>query len=139
MFLEPEACIAVPIFRIADVGLRIEDFCDRIVLDPSGRTAAEDRPARIHGVPPSEIDSLLVYTQGQGVFDDQRQIASVLGIDRERVQTELVSNGGAFGGKEDMSIQAQTALMAWVTGRPVKLTLTRTKAFTSTQSGIRSN
>ncbi len=52
-----------------------------------------------------------------------------LGIERERVQTELVSNGGAFGGKEDMSIQAQTALMAWLTGRPVKLTLTRPESF----------
>jgi xanthine dehydrogenase molybdenum-binding subunit len=123
LFLEPEACIAVPVFRIADCGTQrvpgIEDFL------PGGA----DRPARNNGVPPSEIDSLLVYTQGQGVFDDQRQIASVLGIDRNRVQTELVSNGGAFGGKEDMSIQAQTALMAWVTGRPVKLTLTRVESF----------
>jgi xanthine dehydrogenase molybdenum-binding subunit len=53
----------------------------------------------------------------------------VLGIDRNRVQTELVSNGGAFGGKEDMSIQAQTALMAWIVGRPIKLTLTRLESF----------
>jgi xanthine dehydrogenase molybdenum-binding subunit len=37
----------------------------------------------------------------------------------------LVSNGGAFGGKEDMSIQAQTALLAMMTGSPVKLTLSR--------------
>jgi xanthine dehydrogenase molybdenum-binding subunit len=120
LFLEPEACIAVPIFRIADCGLRIDDF----LPDAPGTG-----PVSVNGVPPSEIDSLLVYTQGQGVFDDQRQIASVLGIDRQRVQTELVSNGGAFGGKEDMSIQAQTALMAWITGRPVKLTLTRTESF----------
>jgi xanthine dehydrogenase molybdenum-binding subunit len=124
LFLEPEACIAVPVFRIANCGTQrvpgIEDFL------PDG---AAGRPACSNGVPPSEIDSLLVYTQGQGVFDDQRQIASVLGIDRSRVQTELVSNGGAFGGKEDMSIQAQTALMAWITGRPVKLTLTRGESF----------
>jgi xanthine dehydrogenase molybdenum-binding subunit len=72
---------------------------------------------------------MFIYTQGQGVFDDQRQCASVLGIDRDRVQTELVSNGGAFGGKEDMSIQAQTALMAWLVGRPVKVTLTRLESF----------
>jgi xanthine dehydrogenase molybdenum-binding subunit len=72
---------------------------------------------------------LFVYTQGQGVFDDQRQIASVLGIDKDRVQVELVSNGGAFGGKEDMSIQAQTALMAWLVERPVKMTLTRPESF----------
>jgi len=37
----------------------------------------------------------------------------------------LVANGGAFGGKEDLSIQGQAALMAWLTGRPVKATLTR--------------
>ncbi len=73
--------------------------------------------------------SLHVYSQGQGVFDDQRQIASVLGVDRDRVQVELVSNGGAFGGKEDMSIQAQTALMAWLVGKPVKMTLTRPESF----------
>jgi len=81
---------------------------------------------------PQEQDgdfSLRVYSQGQGVFDDQRQIASVLGVEKERVQVELVSNGGAFGGKEDMSIQAQTALMAWLLGKPVKMTLTRPESF----------
>jgi selenium-dependent xanthine dehydrogenase len=72
---------------------------------------------------------LFVYTQGQGVFDDQRQIASVLGIEKHRVDVLLVSNGGAFGGKEDMSIQAQTALMAWLVGRPVEMTLTRPESF----------
>ena len=42
-----------------------------------------------------------------------------------QVKVTLVSNGGAFGGKEDMSVQAQTALLARVTGKPVKLTLSR--------------
>jgi selenium-dependent xanthine dehydrogenase len=73
--------------------------------------------------------SLLLYTQGQGVFDDQRQVASVLGVEKEQVQVKLVSNGGAFGGKEDLSIQAQTGLMAWLTGKPIKLTLTRPESF----------
>ena len=59
-----------------------------------------------------EGDGLRVYTQGQGVFDDRRQIASFLGMPEEKVFVTLVSNGGAFGGKEDMSIQAQTALLA---------------------------
>ena len=68
---------------------------------------------------------LKVYTQGQGVFEDRRQIASMLGWERERVEVELVSNGGAFGGKEDLSIQGQTALAAVLCGRPVKCTLTR--------------
>ena len=73
--------------------------------------------------------TLKVYTQGQGVFDDRRQIASVLGVDEERVEVELVSNGGAFGGKEDMSIQGQTALLAYLTGKPIKITLTRPESF----------
>ena len=68
---------------------------------------------------------LLVYTQGQGVFDDQRQIASVLGWKREDIEVRLVSNGGAFGGKEDLSIQAQVSLASVLSGMPVKCTLTR--------------
>ncbi|MEK7824687.1 MAG: selenium-dependent xanthine dehydrogenase [Candidatus Eisenbacteria bacterium] len=68
---------------------------------------------------------LHLYTQGQGIFDDRRQVARVLGLSEEQVFVELVPSGGAFGGKEDMSIQAQTALLAWLTHRPVKLTLSR--------------
>ena len=68
---------------------------------------------------------LRLYSQGQGIFDDQRQVAGVLGVPRESVTVELVANGGAFGGKEDLSIQAQTALLAWLTGRPAKITLSR--------------
>ena len=68
---------------------------------------------------------LHLYTQGQGIFDDRRQVAAFLGLPEEQVFVELVPNGGAFGGKEDMSVQAQTALLARVTGRPVKLTLSR--------------
>ena len=70
-------------------------------------------------------DGLHVWSGGQGVWDDRDQIASVLGIDAGRVTVELVANGGAFGGKEDMSNQAQTALASWLTGRPVKCTLSR--------------
>jgi xanthine dehydrogenase molybdenum-binding subunit len=68
---------------------------------------------------------LRLCSQGQGVFDDRRQVARFLGIAEDRIFVELVPNGGAFGGKEDMSVQAQTALLAHVTGRPVKLTLSR--------------
>ncbi len=74
---------------------------------------------------PSEDGTLHVYSGGQGVWDDRDQIAAVLGIDPGRVTVELVSNGGAFGGKEDLSNQAHTALASYLTGRPVKCTLTR--------------
>ncbi|TNF71983.1 MAG: selenium-dependent xanthine dehydrogenase [Acidobacteria bacterium] len=66
-----------------------------------------------------------LYTQGQGIFDDRRQVARFLGVDEEKVEVELVPNGGAFGGKEDMSVQAQTALLARITARPVRITLNR--------------
>jgi aldehyde oxidoreductase len=72
---------------------------------------------------------LHVYSGGQGVWDDRDQIAAVLGVPIDRVAVELVSNGGAFGGKEDMSNQGQTALAAWLLGRPVKCTLSRDESF----------
>jgi xanthine dehydrogenase molybdenum-binding subunit len=68
---------------------------------------------------------LQVWSGGQGVWDDRNDIARVLGVERDRVTVTLVSNGGAFGGKEDMSNQAQTALAAWLLDRPVKCTLSR--------------
>lgn len=74
---------------------------------------------------PSDDGTLHVYSGGQGVWDDRDQIADVLGIDPSRITVELVSNGGAFGGKEDLSNQAHTALASYLTGRPVKCTLTR--------------
>ncbi len=74
---------------------------------------------------PTEDGGLHVWSGGQGIWDDRDQIASVLGIDCDLVTAELVSNGGAFGGKEDMSNQAQTALAAHLLGRPVRCTLSR--------------
>ena len=87
------------------------------------------------GVHPRRADrrrrrpTLHVYSGGQGVWDDRDQIASLLAVDPSRVTVELVSNGGAFGGKEDMSNQAQTALAAWLLERPVKCTLSREESF----------
>ena len=74
---------------------------------------------------PCEDGRLHVYSGGQGVWDDRDQIASVLGVLRDQITVELVSNGGAFGGKEDLSNQAQTALAAWLLERPVSCALTR--------------
>ncbi len=67
---------------------------------------------------PRPDGSLHLRTQGQGIFEDRRQVARFLGVDPQRIFVELVPNGGAFGGKE-------TALLAQMTGVPVKLTLSR--------------
>jgi aldehyde oxidoreductase len=84
-------------------------------------------PESTLAVPSGDGDerTLYVYSGGQGIWDDRNDIAAMLGISEQRITTELVSNGGAFGGKEDMSNQAHTALAAWHTGSPVKITLSR--------------
>jgi selenium-dependent xanthine dehydrogenase len=87
---------------------------EHLFLEPEAALAVPLEDGRLH-----------LYTQGQGVFDDRRQVASVLGEPEENVFVELVPNGGAFGGKEDMTIQAQTALLARLTGRPVRIELNR--------------
>lgn len=68
---------------------------------------------------------LQVYSGGQGVWDDRNDIARVLAVGNDSVTVTLVSNGGAFGGKEDMSNQAHASLAAWLLDRPVKCTLSR--------------
>jgi xanthine dehydrogenase molybdenum-binding subunit len=66
-----------------------------------------------------------VYTDSQGSVYDHQQIAKVLALDPADVEIALCASGGAFGAKEELSIQAQTALAARVLGRPVKTVLTR--------------
>ncbi|MBZ0266671.1 molybdopterin-dependent oxidoreductase, partial [bacterium] len=87
---------------------------EHLFLEPEAALAVPREDGKIH-----------LYSQGQGVFDDRRQVASFLGIEEEDVFVELVPNGGAFGGKEDMSVQPHAALLAQLTGRPVLVTLTR--------------
>ncbi len=66
-----------------------------------------------------------LLSQSQGVYEDRRQIAMVLGVPEDNVRVTLIPNGGGFGGKEDLSVQGHTALAAYHTQKPVKLTLTR--------------
>ena len=82
-------------------------------------------PESTLAVPDTANGTMHVYSGGQGVWDDRDQICAILDVPTDRVTVELVSNGGAFGGKEDMSNQGQTALAAWLLQRPVKCTLSR--------------
>jgi selenium-dependent xanthine dehydrogenase len=66
-----------------------------------------------------------LFSQSQGIYEDRRQVAIILGLPEEKVRVTLVPNGGGFGGKEDLSIQGQTALFAFLMNKPVKLSLTR--------------
>ena len=65
------------------------------------------------------------YSQGQGIYIDQRQVASLLGLDEEQVRVTLVPCGGGFGGREDMTVQGHVSLFAFLLQKPVKLHLSR--------------
>jgi selenium-dependent xanthine dehydrogenase len=77
---------------------------------------------------PNESGGMVIHSQSQGVYEDRRQIAAILNLPEEMVRVILVPNGGAFGGKEDLSIQGHAALFSWLTKAPVKLTLTRAES-----------
>ncbi len=74
---------------------------------------------------PDGEGGIVLYSQSQGVYEDRRQVALILGLPEEKVRVILVPNGGGFGGKEDLSIQGHASLFAFLTGKPVKVTLTR--------------
>jgi len=77
---------------------------------------------------PTQDGGIHFYTQGQGIWSDRRQVAGLLGLPEGAVRATLVSSGGAFGAKEDLNVQGHAALLAWHTGRPVKLTLSRAES-----------
>ena len=74
---------------------------------------------------PDETGKITVYIASQSVFDDHHGIAAILGLPANQVRVVSKLVGGAFGGKEDLSVQHHAALLAQKTGKPVKLTLTR--------------
>ena len=86
-------------------------------------------PESTLAVPSEDGTRLHVYSGGQGIWDDRNDIAKLLGLSNEQVTVELITNGGAFGGKEDMSNQAHASLAAWLLQIPVKCTLSREESF----------
>lgn len=70
-------------------------------------------------------DALTVYTGGQSIYDEYREIGMLLGIPKEKLRIISAYVGGGFGGKEDMSVQHHAALLAYLCKKPVKVTLTR--------------
>ena len=58
-----------------------------------------------------------IYSQSQGVYEDQTQIASLLDLPKDDIHLIQVENGGGFGGKEDLSVQGHAALMALLLDR----------------------
>ncbi len=70
-------------------------------------------------------DGVHLYSNGQGIYEDRKQVAAILNLPVEKVRVTLVSTGGGFGGKEDMTVQGHTSLFAWLLKKPVKVVLSR--------------
>jgi aldehyde oxidoreductase len=72
-----------------------------------------------------EDGGVRLYSQGQGIYEDRRQVASLLGLSLEKVRVIQVANGGGFGGKEDITVQGHAALFALLLQKPVRVRLSR--------------
>ncbi|MFI8993662.1 xanthine dehydrogenase family protein molybdopterin-binding subunit [Streptomyces sp. NPDC053542] len=78
---------------------------------------------------PAEDGGVDLYVATQWLHSDLRQIAPVLGLPPEKVRMTLSGVGGAFGGREDLSMQIHGCLLALRTGKPVKIVYNRFESF----------
>ena len=70
-------------------------------------------------------DGVTILSTDQGTYDTARETSIMLGLPKEKVHVTNMLVGGGFGGKEDMTVQHHAALIAYLSGRPVKVKLTR--------------
>jgi len=77
------------------------------------------------GIAYYEDGKLVVETAGQWLHEDRKQLAKCLGLPEEDVIVRYAKIGGAFGGREDLSIQAVLALAAWKLQRPCAILWSR--------------
>jgi CO/xanthine dehydrogenase Mo-binding subunit len=75
---------------------------------------------------------LTVWTSTQYPFRDRRQIANALGIKFSKLRVIQATTGGGFGGKDDITTEMYSTLLAYYTGQPVKYSMTREESFFST-------
>ncbi|MBQ1310526.1 MAG: selenium-dependent xanthine dehydrogenase, partial [Blautia sp.] len=73
-------------------------------------------------------DGVLIYSADQGVYDTQQECMTMLGLPAARVKVRNMLVGGGFGGKEDVTVQHHAALAAYLSGRPVKVKLSRAES-----------
>jgi xanthine dehydrogenase D subunit len=110
---DPEAHAEVVVTGEYEVGMQ-----DQAFLGPESGLAV---PAEDGGV------DLFIATQWLHV--DQKQVAACLGLPAEKVRLSLAGVGGAFGAREDLSMQVHASMLALRTGRPVKMVYGREESF----------
>jgi xanthine dehydrogenase D subunit len=70
-----------------------------------------------------------LWVATQSLHEDRDQLAACLGLPHEQVRLHLGGVGGAFGGREDLSVHVHACLLALRTGRPVKMSYLRDESF----------
>jgi xanthine dehydrogenase D subunit len=78
---------------------------------------------------PAEDGGVELYVATQWLHVDQRQICGALGLPPEKVRLTLSGVGGAFGGREDLSMHVHACMLALRTGKPVKMVYSREESF----------
>ncbi|MGW2841186.1 xanthine dehydrogenase subunit D [Streptomyces sp. NPDC001493] len=78
---------------------------------------------------PAEDGGVDLYVATQWLHNDRAQMAPVLGLPEEKIRMTLSGVGGAFGGREDLSMQIHACLLALRTGKPVKMVYNRFESF----------
>ena len=109
----PEVAADVVVKGSYHVGMQ-----DQAFLGPEAGLAVPDGEGGV---------DLFVATQWLHV--DQRQVCAALGLPPERVRLTLAGVGGAFGGREDLSMHVHACLLALHTGKPVKMSYNREESF----------
>lgn len=136
---DPEEAMTLSDYKIHETGnvYRVEKIqrgnADKVIAESAySVTNTYYTPAQEHGFlePESALaipdgDELVVYTGGQSIYDEHREIGRLLGIAPEKLRIKSAYVGGGFGGKEDMSVQHHAALLAYLAKVPVKVTFTR--------------
>jgi CO/xanthine dehydrogenase Mo-binding subunit len=110
---DPEAHGDVSVSGLYEMGIQ-----DQAFLGPESGLAIPDGEG-----------GLDIYAATQWLHADRAQIAPCLGLPLEQVRVHLAGVGGAFGGREDLSMQLHAALLALQTNRPVKMVYDRQESF----------
>jgi len=110
---DPDALGDVVVEGVYDVGQQ-----DQAFLGPESGIAIPDGEGGID-----------IHVATQWLHVDRDQVAPCLGLEPEQVRIHLAGVGGAFGGREDLSMQIHAAMLALYTGRPVKIVYNREESF----------
>jgi len=111
---EPEARGDVTVTGVYETGIQ-----DQAFLGPESGLAVPDGEGGVD-----------IYVATQWLHVDRAQVAPCLGLPLDQVRIHLAGVGGAFGGREDLSMQIHGAMLALHTNRPVKIVYSREESFT---------